>query len=70
MTRQEVTCHANFGSKITKEECQRSVDTLGSMYAIKAEYKYSHDWLCEKTNMHIKNPSCSIPSPQDYTDLI
>lgn len=70
MTRQQVTCHTDFGLKITKEECQRGVDTLGSMYAIKAEYKYSHGWLREKTNMHIKNPSCSVPSPRDYTGLI
>lgn len=51
--------------ELQKKRVKGSVNTLGSMYAIKAEYKYSHVWLSEKTNMHIKNPSCSIQSPPE-----
>lgn len=33
---------------LQKKSVKGSVNTLGSMYAIKAEYKYSHVWLSEK----------------------
>lgn len=34
------------------------------MYAIKAKYKYSHVWLSEKTNMHIKTLHAQFKAPQ------
>lgn len=51
-----------------KRSVKRSVNTLGSMYAINAEYKYSHGWLSEKKHAYQK-PFMLIskpPSPRLY----
>lgn len=46
-----------FGFEVTKEECQRKCKCTWQYVCNynKAEYKYRHVWLSEKTNMHIKN---------------
>lgn len=50
-----------------KRSVKRSVNTLGSMYAINAEYKYSHGWLSEKNTCISKTLHAHFKAPLPET---